>query len=662
MEQSEDCESKITALSKALTTHRNRERKGIYMRKSNLKTRLMVVLLTLCMVLTIMPTTSFAEGTDEITTVDIGNIWKNLDATQPVAFTAEVNPNNPECDGKMEITEEQWIPFSEDATVIKSTDSNAPYPKAGVDYLYSVTLQVKEGYVFSSAFNEVQEGGSEAEAAVHGILDGTEYGINGDYRLKVTVSQDRKTLTMSIDLFVTAIGGSSQNDYVINNVIINNAPDSCTVGEAPRATAIKGDDEAYTFFEYWEEWVKTENGMEPVKFWYSDTEQMSRVPENQMITTFEEGKTYSYSIIAKSNENYTFVSKDALSVMLNGEDFTAKSEVILEGKSLMIGPGAFMTPTKPVQQKEIELIEINNATIIFISGNKPVFTGTVPDGAQYIIEYEGWFGENNEFISSSDYWNNAYTDRGWCDGLISSFNASTKYTYQLYLKLTDEAATEGYVFGPNTKLRVNGKAIEYQHSGETGVALQIGTELTMMPTGNTDTIKMKESAIRLSGTSYTYNGKVQKPSVTVKDSKGNKVSTANYTVSYAKGCKNVGVYAVTVNFKGNYSGTVQKTFTIKPKSTSISKLTAGKKNFTVKWKKQPTQTTGYQIQYSTSSKYNSAKTVTVSKNKTTGKTVSKLKAKKKYYVRIRTYKTVKINGKSTKIYSTWSKTRTVTAR
>ena len=145
----------------------------------------------------------------------------------------------------------------------------------------------------------------------------------------------------------------------------------------------------------------------------------------------------------------------------------------------------------------------------------------------------------------------------------------------------------------------------------------------------------------------------------MKDDKGEKVSSENYTVSYAKGCKNVGTFAATVKFKGNYSGTVRKTFTIKPKSTSISKLTAGRKKFTVKWKKQAAQTTGYQIQYSTSSKFKNAKTVTVSKNKTTGKTVSKLKAKKKYYVRIRTYKMVKAGGKSTKIYSPWSKAKTV---
>ncbi|MGN1420474.1 MAG: fibronectin type III domain-containing protein [Eubacterium sp.] len=110
-----------------------------------------------------------------------------------------------------------------------------------------------------------------------------------------------------------------------------------------------------------------------------------------------------------------------------------------------------------------------------------------------------------------------------------------------------------------------------------------------------------------------------------------------------------------ITFKGNYSGTKTLYFTIKPKSTSISSLSAGSKKFTVKWKKQSTQTTGYQVQYSTSSKFKRAKTVTVSKNSTTSETISKLKSKKKYYVRVRTYKVV--NG--TKYYSSWSKVKSV---
>ncbi|MDE5605324.1 MAG: fibronectin type III domain-containing protein [Eubacterium sp.] len=166
------------------------------------------------------------------------------------------------------------------------------------------------------------------------------------------------------------------------------------------------------------------------------------------------------------------------------------------------------------------------------------------------------------------------------------------------------------------------------------------------------------NSVSLSATSCTYNGKVKKPKVTVKDN-GKVVDSKYYTVSYQSGRKNVGKYTVTIKFKAPYGGTVKKTFTIKPKATTLSSVIAKSKGFTAKWKKQSTQTTGYQIQYSTSSKFTNAKTVTVSKNKTTSKSVSKLKAKKKYYVRVRTYKTVKVNGKSTKIYSSWSKSKSV---
>lgn len=171
----------------------------------------------------------------------------------------------------------------------------------------------------------------------------------------------------------------------------------------------------------------------------------------------------------------------------------------------------------------------------------------------------------------------------------------------------------------------------------------------------------------LSGTSYTYDGKVKRPKVTIKcncnDGKTRTIPSSYYTVTYSGNGKSVGKYKVTIEFTKDYDGSttggiIERYYTIKPKSTSISKITANKKGFTVKWKKQTTQTTGYQIQYSTSSKFASAKTVTVSKNSTTSKAVKSLKAKKKYYVRVRTYKTV--NGQ--KYYSAWSKAKTVTTK
>lgn len=166
--------------------------------------------------------------------------------------------------------------------------------------------------------------------------------------------------------------------------------------------------------------------------------------------------------------------------------------------------------------------------------------------------------------------------------------------------------------------------------------------------------------LSLSKTTLTYNGKAQKVSVTVKDSAGKVIPNQNYSVSISNN-KNVGEAVVTVSLKGKYKGSMKKNFRILPKGTSLSKVTAGSKGFTAKWKKQASQTTGYEIQYSTSSKFSgkAAKIAKVKKNKTVSQKVSKLKAKKKYYVRIRTYKTVKINGKNTNLYSGWSKAKTV---
>jgi len=93
----------------------------------------------------------------------------------------------------------------------------------------------------------------------------------------------------------------------------------------------------------------------------------------------------------------------------------------------------------------------------------------------------------------------------------------------------------------------------------------------------------------------------------------------------------------------------------KPKSANIKKIKAAKKAVSVEWKKV-SGVKGYQIQVATDKKFKkNKKTVTVKKQKTTKTTVKKLKAKKKYYVRMRTYKIV--NGK--KVYSSWSKVKTV---
>ncbi|MCI8634604.1 MAG: fibronectin type III domain-containing protein [Eubacterium sp.] len=158
--------------------------------------------------------------------------------------------------------------------------------------------------------------------------------------------------------------------------------------------------------------------------------------------------------------------------------------------------------------------------------------------------------------------------------------------------------------------------------------------------------------VTLSYVTCTYNGKAKKPSVTVYDRKGNVISPESYTVSYSKN-KNVGTAVVRVVFQGNYSGIVTRTFAIRTKGTTILKLKSVSKGFTVTWKKNKNQTTGYQIQYAANKNFKGAKVKTY--EGVTKATVVKLKAKKKYYVRIRTYK--KVDG--VRIYSDWSKAKSV---
>ena len=166
----------------------------------------------------------------------------------------------------------------------------------------------------------------------------------------------------------------------------------------------------------------------------------------------------------------------------------------------------------------------------------------------------------------------------------------------------------------------------------------------------------KISSIKLSTTSYTYNGKEKTPSVVVKDSKGNKLKkNTDYTVKYNTSCKYVGKHSVKVTFKGDYSGSKTLYFTIKPQKTSVASVTAGKKSFTAKWYKNTSQTTGYEIQYSTSSSFKGAATRNISSYKTTSTTVKSLSSAKTYYVRVRTYKTVK----GVKYYSSWSSAKKV---
>ncbi len=168
-------------------------------------------------------------------------------------------------------------------------------------------------------------------------------------------------------------------------------------------------------------------------------------------------------------------------------------------------------------------------------------------------------------------------------------------------------------------------------------------------------VSIKTASVALEYSSVSCSGKAKKPkaSVTIDFGEGPQALTegTDYTVAYENN-KNVGTASLTITGAGEYNGTIRKTFRIVPKGTKVCSVkSAGKGKITVKWKKQPKQTSGYQIQLAQNRKFTkSRKTKTISRAKTIKKTISNLKPGRKYWVRIRTYKTV--NGK--KYYSAWS--------
>lgn len=153
--------------------------------------------------------------------------------------------------------------------------------------------------------------------------------------------------------------------------------------------------------------------------------------------------------------------------------------------------------------------------------------------------------------------------------------------------------------------------------------------------------------------SVTYNGKAQKPAVKVTTQSGKKIDSKNYSVYYSNNTK-VGKATVKVVFNGkDYKGSLTTNFKINPKGTSISKLSTKSRSLTITLKKQTKETSGYEIWVSTDKNFKKSVKKLSLKNNKTKYTLKKLTKNKKYYVKVRTYKSVS----KQKYYSIWSKVK-----
>ena len=232
---------------------------------------------------------------------------------------------------------------------------------------------------------------------------------------------------------------------------------------------------------------------------------------------------------------------------------------------------------------------------------------------------------------------------------------------------TSTYAYDGKAKKPGVTVKLNGKTLKnstdytvsYSNNTKVGTATVKITGKGNYTGSVSKTFKIKNNFKKatVSGISNkSYTGKNITQSITVKYNGKTLKNGTDYTVSYSSN-KKIGTATVKIAGKGSYTGTITTTFKINPAKQEIQKLTAKSKAFFVDWA-QKGSASGYEIQYATNSKFTSAKKVTITSNKTDKTTVSKLSGKKKYYVRVRSYTTVK----GTKYYGAWSASKSVTTK
>ena len=242
-----------------------------------------------------------------------------------------------------------------------------------------------------------------------------------------------------------------------------------------------------------------ENGeLVPIKFWYSDDDKNNALAQDKKITSFEEGKSYMYTISLKARDGYTFA--DNTEVYVNGEKVNTMS-VGQDKKSIFVPAIKTIKPTKPVQKQEIDVVEINNVTLKFNDGDKPVFTGTISDN-RYKFVFELW-RTNDAGITSVDWFNDADHIDYLGGKLITAFDKDKTYTYELALVTTAEGG-EKWFFGQNTKLKINGQEVGYVcGSSYDEQSFSVTTKITITPTPTKPEQPVKETVKEIQSTGET---------------------------------------------------------------------------------------------------------------------------------------------------------------
>ena len=334
----------------------------------------------------------------------------------------------------------------------------------GGRYKYSVKLQAKDGYTFDSNLtnkeNVTLNGASLPSFAWVMVMDN---GKTCLIRYGTELRPGQVVEKIDFDARINFIEGDKP-------YFLNSAVDPFIDLDHERWDANDGSGYGITSSDYWNERY---NG--------------------KLITEFEAGKSYTYGVYFKISdlgmeEGYRFDKNTKL--YINGEEITLTPDQISiddSGETIWFMNVLTMTPTTV---KVIDVVEINNVTVSFKDGDKPVFTGKSPEGVKYAYNCEWWELDSKTGAISADFFSGAYENK------ITAFEAGKTYHYGVYVKAVGYVESENttYVFGPNTKLKINGEFVNYKrYEGDAGDGsdgtMWVLTDLTMTPAADGHTHK-----------------------------------------------------------------------------------------------------------------------------------------------------------------------------
>ena len=451
------------------------------MKERTLITKLLTVLLTLCMVLSLTAFTAYAGELPKPDYLPEGVTYSNdYDHTYHTQVNVTANVSVKDSDGTV----------VETTQVSKSTEE---FLKGGVGMLQSniarLQTEIETPYQDKGTLARENESGQSIldhfeSAELYTFIptsgDPVEFGMDLDAAKKYFNEHPDATGTFTeildvheyqkynytYDLNVQQTG---QPESTITAATIENVKFDYQLGDAPQATAWVAIDDMDKYEIAYECWQQFENN-EPVAAWYSDNDSHGSLPT---ITALESGKSYVYSLMLKPKDGYSFSSETAVTV--NAE--SAKSS--LSGEFLYVP--AVKTITMPTI-KVIDVVEINGATVSFKDGDKPVFTGDVPDDVYYVLRAAWWeLNSTTGLISTEPEFGS-----GIYENKITTFEAGKTYHYGVYVVAYGDVGNVRYVFGPDTKLKINGEFVNYtryegdESDGSDGT-MWVLTDLTMTP-------------------------------------------------------------------------------------------------------------------------------------------------------------------------------------